>query len=53
MMLLRLQLSQKTLASIYCVSEKAIKQKLFLYKDKVGIKNEHFSLRNYIENFWM
>ena len=49
MMLLRLRLSQKTLASIYCVSEKAIKQKLFLYKDKVGIKNEHFSLRNYIE----
>lgn len=51
MMLLRLKLSQKTLASIYCTSEKAIKQKLFLYKDKVGIKNEHFSLRNYIENF--
>ena len=51
MMLLRLKLSQKTLASIYCVSEKAIKQKLFLYKDKVGIKNEHFSLRNYIESF--
>ena len=51
MMLLRLKLSQKTLASIYCVSEKAIKQKLFLYKDKVGIKNEHFSLRYYIENF--
>ena len=39
------------LASICCISEKAIKQKLFLYKDKVGIKNEHFSLRNYIENF--
>lgn len=51
MMLLRLKLSQKTLASIYCVSEKAIKQKLFLYKDKVGIKNEKFSLRYYIENF--
>ena len=51
MMLLRLKLSQKTLASIYCISEKAIKQKLFLYKDKVGIKNEHFSLRIYIENF--
>lgn len=51
MMLLRLRLSQKTLASIYCISEKAIKQKLFLYKDKVGIKNEKFSLRNYIENF--
>ena len=51
MMLLRLKLSQKALASIYCISEKAIKQKLFLYKDKVGIKNEHFSLRNYIENY--
>lgn len=51
MMLLRLKLSQKALASVYCISEKAIKQKLFLYKDKVGIKNEHFSLRNYIENF--
>lgn len=51
MMLLRLKLSQKALASIYCISEKAIKQKLFLYKDKVGIKNEHFSLRTYIENF--
>ncbi len=51
MMLLRLKVSQRTLASIYCISEKAIKQKLFLYKDKVGIKNEHFSLRNYIENF--
>lgn len=51
MMLLRLKLSQKALASIYCISEKAIKQKLFLYKDKVGIKNERFSLRNYIENY--
>lgn len=51
MMLLRLKLSQKALASIYCISEKAIKQKLFLYKDKVGIKNEHFSLRNYVEKF--
>ena len=51
MMLLRLKLSQKALASIYCISENAIKQKLFLYKDKVGIKNEQFSLRTYIENF--
>lgn len=51
MMLLRLRLSQKALASIYCISEKAIKQKLFLYKEKVGIKNEHYSLRKYIENF--
>lgn len=51
MMLLRLKLSQKALASIYCISEKAVKQKLFLYKDKVGIKNKQYSLRNYIENY--
>lgn len=51
MMLLRLRLSQKSLSSIYCISEKAIKQKLFLYKERVGIKNEHVSLRKYIETF--
>ena len=51
MMLLRLKLSQKSLASIYCISEKAIKQKLFLYKERVGIQNEHISLRKYIETF--
>ncbi len=51
MMLLRLKLSQKSLASIYCISEKAIKQKLFLYKERVGIQNEHISLRKYIEKF--
>lgn len=49
MMLLRIKLPQKTLASIYGISEKAIKQKLFLYKEKVGIKNEPISLREYIE----
>lgn len=51
MMLLRLKLSQKSLASIYCISEKAIKQKLFLYKERVGIQNMHISLRKYIETF--
>ena len=51
MMLLRLKLPQKSLSSIYCISEKAIKQKLFLYKERVGIKNEHISLRKYIETF--
>lgn len=51
MMLLRMRLPQKALASVYKISEKAIKQKLFLYKEKVGIMNEKQSLRNYIENF--
>lgn len=51
MMLLRLKLPQKTLASIYGISEKAIKQKLFLYKEKVGIKGKSQSLREFIETF--
>lgn len=51
MMLLRLKLSQKALALIYCISEKAIKQKLFLYKERVGIQNRPISLRKYIERF--
>lgn len=51
MMLLRLKLPQKSLASIYCISEKAVKQKSFLYKERVGIQNEQISLRKYIETF--
>ena len=51
MMLLRLGVSQKDLAEIYYISEKAIKQKLYLYKSKVNIKEEKMSLRNYIEQF--
>ena len=50
-MLLRLKLSAKNLAQIYCISEKAIKQKLFLYKNKVGLEKEELSLRSFIENF--
>ena len=49
MMLLRLHCSQKILAMLYGISEKAIKQKLYLYKEKVGIRTEKMSLREYIE----
>lgn len=51
MMLLRLKMSQKSLAEIYCISEKAVKQKLYLYKSKVGIDKAKISLREYIESF--
>ena len=50
-MLLRLKISAKSLAQIYCISEKAIKQKLFLYKNKVGLEKDNLSLRSFIENF--
>lgn len=51
MMLLRLKMPQKVLASLYCITEKAVKQKLFLYKEKVGINGQNISLREYIETF--
>lgn len=51
MILLRLKVSQKDLADIYGISEKAIKQKLFLYKSKVEICGAKQSLRDFIEAF--
>ena len=51
MMLLRLKMPQKVLASLYSITEKAVKQKLFLYKEKVGINGQNISLRGYMETF--
>ena len=50
-MLLRLQVPSKTLADIYGISEKSIKQKLYLYKSKVGLETTGNSLRSFIESF--
>lgn len=51
MMLLRLKMPTKALALIYGIGEKSIKQKLFVYKAKVGISGEKTSLRSFIEAF--
>lgn len=51
MMLIRLKMPTKALALIYNISEKSIKQKLFVYKAKVGISGEKTSLRSFIEAF--
>ena len=51
MILLRLKMPTKALALIYGISEKSIKQKLFVYKAKVGISGEKTSLRTFIEAF--
>lgn len=51
MMLIRLKMPSKALAMIYGISEKSIKQKLFVYKTKVGINGEKTSLRAFIETF--
>ena len=50
-MLLRLQIPANRIASIYCISEKAVKQKLYLYKEKVGLEGAKTSLRAFIESF--
>lgn len=51
MMLLRLRIPQRGIAEYYGIGEKAVKQKLFLYKGKVGIQDEKTSLREFIEAF--
>ena len=51
MILIRLKMPAKALASIYGISEKSIKQKLFVYKAKVGISGKKTSLRKFIEEF--
>ena len=50
-MLLRLKLPTKALALIYNISEKSIKQKLYVDKSKVGIDGQGQSLRRFIEAF--
>ena len=51
MMLIHLKMLTKALALIYGISEKLIKQKLFVYKTKVGINGEKISLQTFIDAF--
>jgi tetratricopeptide (TPR) repeat protein len=51
MMLLRLKMPAKIMAMVYGISEKSIRQKLFVYKSKVGIEDKKLSLREFIEAF--
>lgn len=51
LMLLRLRLPSKNLASVYGINEKSIKQKLFVYKAKIGLETDPMSLRDFVEQF--
>ncbi len=52
MILLRLRMPSKAMALIYGISEKSIRQKLFVYKRKVGLEDKKdLSLRTFIEQF--
>lgn len=51
-MLLRLGMSAKAMGMIYGISEKSIRQKLFVCKSKFGLDSEKgISLRSFIETF--
>ena len=51
MMLVKINLPAKSMANIYGISEKSVKQKLYVFKKKVGIDKENASLRDFILNF--
>ena len=52
MILIRLKMSSKAMGLIYNISEKSIRQKLFVYKSKVDLEGKNSSsLRSYIESF--
>lgn len=50
-MLLRIELPAKTIANIYCISEKSVRQKLFMLKKKVGLDSSSRSLRTFINGY--
>lgn len=51
LILVRLKIPTKALASIYGISEKSVRQKLYVFKSKVGIEGKDGTLRDYIEAF--
>lgn len=52
LMLICLRMSAKAMGMIYNISAKSIRQKLFVYKSKVGLDSgKNMSLRSFIETF--
>ena len=50
-MLLRLGIPNASMAAIYNIEEKSIRQNLFLVKKKLGIDGKNISARKFIEDF--
>ena len=48
MMLVKINLPAKSMANIYGISEKSVKQKLYVFKKKVGIDKDNVSLRDFV-----
>lgn len=51
LMLVRLNLSSSSIAEIFHIEEKSVKQRLFMLKDKLEIHNSKISTRDFILNY--
>lgn len=51
LMLLRLGIPNSSMAAIYNIEEKSIRQNLYLVKRKLGIDGKNISARKFIEDF--
>ena len=48
---LRIRLPFSTIASVYNIEPKSVKQKLFLIKKKLGLSNSQMSAKEFIESY--
>lgn len=51
LMLIRIRLPYPVIAHIYNIEPKSVKQKLFLIKDKLGLKNSPKSAKDFIQSY--
>ena len=51
LMLIRIRLPFSTIASVYNIEPKSVKQKLFLIKKKLGLSNSQMSAKEFIESY--
>lgn len=51
LMLIRIRLPFPVIAQIYSIEPKSVRQKLFLMKDKLGLKNSQISAKKFIESY--
>lgn len=51
LMLVRLDIPSKTLAAIYGINDQSVRQKLYMFKEKLTIPDETLSLRAFIRSY--
>ena len=51
LMLVRLRLPYESIAIIYGIEEKSVKQRLFLFKNKLGLNKRNISTREFLEDY--